>query len=132
MKQLLTLLSVILLNSCMNNSVTPPIAEKQPYEMIKHNDVRVDDYYWMRLTDDQKKAENYDEKTQKVVDYIDNENIYTQESLKHTNKFQDKLFDEIVSRIKKDDESNLKNAHTYLNLYFVMLLRHYHFSKYEL
>ena len=105
MKQLLTLLSVIFLNSCMNNSVTPPIAEKQPYEMIKHNDVRVDDYYWMRLTDDQKKAENYDEKTQKVVDYIDNENIYTQESLKHTNKFQDKLFDEIVGRIKKDDES---------------------------
>ena len=89
----------------MNNSVTPPIAEKQPYEMIKHNDVRVDDYYWMRLTDDQKKAENYDEKTQKVVDYINNENIYTQESLKHTNKFQDKLFDEIVGRIKKDDES---------------------------
>ena len=105
MKQFLTLLSVILLTSCMNNSVTPPIAEKQPYEMIKHNDVRVDDYYWMRLTDDQKKAENYDEKTQKVVDYIDNENIYTQESLKHTNKFQDKLFDEIVGRIKKDDES---------------------------
>ena len=56
MKQLLILLSVILLNSCMNNSVTPPIAEKQPYEMIKHNDVRVDDYYWMRLTDDQKKS----------------------------------------------------------------------------
>ena len=105
MKQFLTLLSVIFFNSCMNNSVTPPIAEKQPYEMIKHNDVRVDDYYWMRLTDDQKKAENYDEKTQKVVDYIDNENIYTQESLKHTNKFQDKLFDEIVGRIKKDDES---------------------------
>ena len=105
MKQFLTLLSVIFLTSCMNNSVTPPIAEKQPYEMIKHNDVRVDDYYWMRLTDDQKKAENYDEKTQKVVDYIDNENIYTQESLKHTNKFQDKLFDEIVGRIKKDDES---------------------------
>ncbi len=105
MKQLFTFLSVIFLTSCMNNSVTPPIAEKQPYEMIKHNDVRVDDYYWMRLTDDQKKAENYDEKTQKVVDYIDNENIYTQESLKHTNKFQDKLFDEIVGRIKKDDES---------------------------
>ena len=105
MKQFLTLLSVIFLTSCMNNPVTPPIAEKQPYEMIKHNDVRVDDYYWMRLTDDQKKAENYDEKTQKVVDYIDNENIYTQESLKHTNKFQDKLFDEIVGRIKKDDES---------------------------
>ena len=105
MKQLLILLSAIFLTSCMNNSVTPPIAEKQPYEMIKHNDVRVDDYYWMRLTDDQKKAENYDEKTQKVVDYINNENIYTQESLKHTNKFQDKLFDEIVGRIKKDDES---------------------------
>ena len=48
MKQFLTLLSVIFLTSCMNDSVTPPIAEKQPYEMIKHNDVRVDDYYWMR------------------------------------------------------------------------------------
>tara|TARA_S200000501_G_C20871234_1_gene764339 strand:+ start:8343 stop:10430 length:2088 start_codon:yes stop_codon:yes gene_type:complete len=89
----------------MNNSVNPPIAEKQPYEMIKHNDVRVDDYYWMRLTDDQKTAENYDEKTQKVVDYIYNENTYTQKNLDHTNKFQDKLFEEIVGRIKKDDES---------------------------
>ncbi len=105
MKQFLTLLLVIFFNSCMNNSVNPPIAEKQPYEMIKHNDVRVDDYYWMRLTDDQKTAENYDEKTQKVVDYIYNENTYTQKNLDHTNKFQDKLFEEIVGRIKKDDES---------------------------
>ena len=65
MKQLLILLSVIFLNSCMNNSVTPPIAEKQPYEMIKHNDVRVDDYYWMRLTDDQKKQKTMMKKLKK-------------------------------------------------------------------
>ena len=79
MKQFLTLLSVIFFNSCMNNSVTPPIAEKQPYEMINHNDERVDDYYWMRLTDDQKTAENYDEtldgRVKFYIDFIKNFNL---------------------------------------------------------
>ena len=87
--------------------------------MTIHGDTRVDDYYWMRLTDEQKSAKEKDSHTQEVVDYIDAENDYTESRLKHTKKFQDKLFDEIVDRIKKDDESvpYLDNGYFYYTRY---------------
>jgi len=87
--------------------------------MTIHGDTRVDDYYWMRLTDEQKSAKEKDRHTQEVVDYIDAENDYTESRLKHTKKFQDKLFDEIVGRIKKDDESvpYLDNGYFYYTRY---------------
>ena len=114
----LTLISTLLLSACMQNSTTPDVAKK-PHEMTIHGDTRVDDYYWMRLTDEQKSAEEKDSHTQEVVDYIDAENDYTESRLKHTKKFQDKLFDEIVDRIKKDDESvpYLDNGYFYYTRY---------------
>ncbi|MAV15233.1 MAG: oligopeptidase B [Candidatus Marinimicrobia bacterium] len=121
MKKILSFLILTLIIGCMKKPTTPPIANKKPFEMIKHNDRRVDDYYWMRLSDDQKSAENYDTQTQEVVDYIDEENEYTQTKLSHTAKFQDKLFDEIVGRIKKDDTSVPYFSNGY-----------YYYTKYEL
>jgi len=114
----LTLISTLLLSACMQNS-TPPDVAKKPHEMTIHGDTRVDDYYWMRLTDEQKSAKEKDSHTQEVVDYIDAENDYTESRLKHTKKFQDKLFDEIVGRIKKDDESvpYLDNGYFYYTRY---------------
>ena len=87
--------------------------------MTIHGDTRVDNYYWMRLSDEQKSAQTYDEHTQEVVDYINLENEYTQGSLAHTKKFQDDLFNEIVGRIKKDDETvpYLKNGYYYYSRY---------------
>jgi len=108
----------ILLSACMQNS-TPPNATKNPHEMTIHGDTRVDDYYWMRLTDEQKSAIEKDSHTQEVLDYIYAENVYTQKRLKHTEKFQNDLFDEIVGRIKKDDESvpYLDNGYFYYTRY---------------
>jgi oligopeptidase B len=102
----------------MQNS-TPPNATKNPHEMTIHGDTRVDDYYWMRLTDEQKSAIEKDSHTQEVLDYIYAENVYTQKRLKHTEKFQNDLFDEIVGRIKKDDESvpYLDNGYFYYTRY---------------
>ena len=57
--------------------------------MTEHGHTRVDDYYWMRLTDEQKSAEKKDSHTQEVVDYIEAENDYTESRLKHTKKFQE-------------------------------------------
>ena len=82
-----------------------PDASKTPHKMTIHGDTRVDNYYWMRLTDKQKSTKQYDNHTKEVVDYINAENKYTQKKLSHTTKFQNDLFDEIVGRIKKDDES---------------------------
>ena len=92
-----------------------PVAIKKPYEMTIHDHTRVDDYYWMRLTDEQKSAKEYDIQTQRVIDYINLENVYKEQSLAHTNKLQDKLFNEMVARIKKDDNTTpyLKNGYYY-------------------
>ncbi|HJM12540.1 MAG TPA: S9 family peptidase [Candidatus Marinimicrobia bacterium] len=111
-------IGVLLMSSC-SQSLAPPDAVKKPYEMTTHGDTRVDNYYWMRLTDEQKSAQTYDEHTQEVVDYINLENEYTQGSLAHTKKFQDDLFNEIVGRIKKDDETvpYLKNGYYYYSRY---------------
>lgn len=83
----------------------PPIAEKIPHTTSIHGYERVDNYHWMRLTDEQKLSKDSDEQTQKVLDNLKAENSYKEAMLKHTEKFQDDLFNEIVGRIKKDDES---------------------------
>ncbi len=85
--------------------VEPPVAEKISKELVAHNDTRVDDYFWMRLSDEQKNAENPDEQTKNVLDYLNAENAYKDKMLEHTVPFQESLFDEIVGRIKQDDES---------------------------
>ena len=38
--------------------------------MVNHGHERQDDYYWMRLTDNQKTTTPYDEPTKEVIDYI--------------------------------------------------------------
>ena len=104
MKKLI-LLTIFIYSACMDKSTIPPDATKKPYEMTEHGHTRVDDYYWMRLTDEQKSAEQKDDHAQEVVNYITAENDYTQSQLSHTEQFQDDLFNEIVGRIKKNDES---------------------------
>ena len=115
MKTKFLLLITIIFFACMNQSKTPPDASMKPIELTMHDDTRIDNYYWMRLTDEQKNAKTYDSKTREVVDYIDEENNYTQSSLSHTKKLQKTLYNEMVSRIKKDDESvpYYKNGYYY-------------------
>ena len=105
--------------SCMEKMNLPPDATKKPYEMTEHGHTRVDNYYWMRLTDEQKSAEKFDSHTQEVVDYINSENDYTQSNLAHTKQFQKDLYHEIVGRIKKDDQSvpYLDNGYYYYTRY---------------
>ncbi len=93
-------------NPTVNRDLPPaPIAEKKDSVLAIHDDTRVDPYFWMRLTDEQKKAEKPDEQTQKVLDYLNAENDYTEAAMKHTKDFQGKLYEEIVGRIKQTDES---------------------------
>ena len=117
MKNILLIVTIMII-SCTETSLLPD-ATKKPHEITVHGDTRVDSYYWMRLTDKQKSAKEFDSQTREVVDYIAAENEYTQSSLNHTKKFQDKLFEEIVGRIKKDDVSvpYLDNGYYYYTRY---------------
>ncbi len=82
-----------------------PKPRMEAKELSIHDDTRIDNYYWMKLSDEQKNAKESDDQTKEVVAYLNAENDYTKTKLKHTEAFQEKLYDEIVSRFKKDDSS---------------------------
>ncbi len=86
-------------------TIKAPVAEKIAKKLEKHGDVRIDNYYWMRLTDEQKTAKNPDKHTQRVLDYLNAENNYYDAITAHTKDFKESLFLEMKSRIKEDDES---------------------------
>jgi len=82
-----------------------PIAKKIPEALTIHNDTRTDNYFWMRLSDEQKNADTSDAQTQDVLDYLNAENDYLEKTMGHTEKLQKTIYDEMVGRIKKDDQS---------------------------
>ena len=96
-----------------------PVAEVIPHELEMHGDVRIDNYHWMRLTDEQKLAEKPDAHTQKVLDYLNAENAYREEMMSHSKAFQEKLFEEIKGRIKQEDMSvpYKENGYFYITRY---------------
>ncbi|MEM7298871.1 MAG: oligopeptidase B, partial [Bacteroidota bacterium] len=96
-----------------------PVAAKADTVLKEHGQTRVDPYFWMRLSDEQKRAENPDDHTQQVVDYLNAENDYTKTVMSHTEDFQQSLYDEIVGRIKQTDESvpYLSNGYWYYTRY---------------
>ena len=108
------LLGLFIMNAC-SETVQPPKANKKPHKMMMHGHDRVDDYYWMRLNDEQKLKEPYDQRTQEVVDYINAENYYLKKDLSHTENLQDSLYNEMIGRIKKDDQTvpYLQNGYYY-------------------
>lgn len=83
--------------------------------MVEHGNTRSDNYFWMRLSDDQKEAETPDAQTSDVLDYLNAENAYLKAGMAHTETLQKKLYDEITGRIKQDDASVpvKKNGYTY-------------------
>ena len=94
-------------NSKMSSKNLPaaPDAEQQSHITEIHGLKLEDPYFWMRLSDEQKNAETPDEQTQKVLDYLNAENKYKEQALASTDEFQTQLYEEIVGRIVKDDES---------------------------
>ena len=80
------------IQASLKNKITPPIAKKTPKELSAHNDVRIDNYYWLN-----------DRENPEVIDYLKAENEYTSQMMQHTEAFQKELFEEMRGRIKEDD-----------------------------
>lgn len=79
--------------------ITPPIAEKKPYNVGLHGEERLDEYYW--LNDYFKKGPD----SAKVLDYLTAENAYLDTMLHGVKALRKSLFDEMKGRIKERDES---------------------------
>ncbi|MDC1265897.1 S9 family peptidase [Flavobacteriaceae bacterium] len=78
----------------MSELPNAPIAKQIPKNLTMHDDVRVDEFYWLN-----------DRENPEVIDYLNKENDYYDAHTAHTKKFQTELFDEMKSRIKEDDSS---------------------------
>jgi oligopeptidase B len=89
-------------------SIMPPQAEKISKELTIHGDIRIDNYYWLNQRDNPK-----------VIEYLKAENAYKEAVMKHTEELQDKLYNEIIGRIKKTDMSvpYLDNGYFYYSRY---------------
>ncbi len=83
-----------------------PKAKKIAKKITQHGYERIDNYAWMR--DDNWKEfilGNLEFKNKEVLDYIDDENEYKKKCMLTYQDVEKKLYDEILSRIKEDDQS---------------------------
>ncbi len=89
------LLTLMSMQSCnRTDQMEPPIADKRPRELTIHGDTRVDPYYWLRERDNPE-----------VIAYLEAENAYREAVMKDTEALEEKLYEEMVGRIKQEDES---------------------------
>ena len=73
---------------------SPPVARIVPKADTMFGDVRVDNYRWLRNKSDST-----------VIAYLEAENRYTEAMLKPTEALQERLYGEMLGRIKQTDES---------------------------
>ncbi len=76
------------------NIPNPPRATEIQKELIIHGDVRQDPFFWLNNPEDSK-----------VIDYLNQENSYTEQVLKPSENLQDELFEEMKGRIVADEQS---------------------------
>src|SRR6202163_3462082 len=75
-------------------AVSPPIARREPVDIVLHDDRRVDHYAWLRQKE-----------SAEVIDYLKAENAYTDAVLLPTEALQEKLYQEMLGRILQTDLS---------------------------
>jgi Protease II len=78
----------------MHKTVHYPQPERIPHSLSKFEDVRQDDYFWMR-----------ERENPKVLNHLKAENAYTEEMMKPVKEFETTLFNELKSRVKEDESS---------------------------
>lgn len=90
------LLLTLVLTMTTLHAQTPPDVEKRPHTVTSPHGERQDEYYWLR--DDTRKDPQ-------MLAYLNAENAYADAVLAPLQAQEDKLYDEIVARIKQDDSS---------------------------
>jgi oligopeptidase B len=86
-------------------TATAPVAERIAHTISAHGHDRVDEYYWMRLSEEQRDAQEPDAHTRKVIAHLEAENAYTKAVLAPVEGLRKELFREMKARIKETDMS---------------------------
>jgi len=97
MKNILFIVLILFVTSCKDaapSGLTPPVAKKIPKEINEQGNKRIDNYAWLSNSSDTT-----------VINHLKAENAYTESMLKHTEKTQKTIYDELVARIDQKYES---------------------------
>ncbi|HEY3052467.1 MAG TPA: S9 family peptidase [Thermoanaerobaculia bacterium] len=95
MKRTLSFLTAALLSLSLlaqTTAIKPPVAKKIPKNSTIHGDTRVDDYAWLR-----------EKANPEVISYLKAENAYADAVMAPYESFRNKLYDEMLARIKQTD-----------------------------
>lgn len=98
-------------SACQQNQkvkMKAPKAKKITKKITEFGNTRIDNYYWLN-----------ERENQEVIDYLEAENKYTKAVLAETEELQEKIYTEIVGRIKQTDMSvpYELNGYTYYTRY---------------
>src|SRR6202162_1516219 len=88
------LASSILVPTLILAGPNPPQASQKPHEISETNQARNDPFFWLREKDNPA-----------VLKYLEAENRYTENSFKHIEKLQERLYNEMRGRIQESDVS---------------------------
>ncbi len=100
------LFTFILIFSKELKILKPPIAIKEAYYTSIHDTTILDNYHYFRNIDDKR-----------VIDYIKEENEYTDRMMLKTKKLQGKLYNEILKRVDKNEISLPERRDSFLYYY---------------
>ena len=78
----------------VESGLRPPVAHTDPRVSTAHGETRVDDYFWLR-----------DRSDPQAISYLEAENSYTTTVMRHTEGLQERLYQEMRTRIKEADLS---------------------------
>lgn len=88
------LLSLAAVAAIAQPQPTPPVAPQIEHREVRHGDVVIDNYYWLR-----------EKSNPEVVRYLEAENAYTQAMTSSLAPFSAALYNEMLGRIKQTDLS---------------------------
>jgi oligopeptidase B len=94
---LIAMATIVNTNTQAQNMLTglkPPVAKPVPKSDTTNGDTRVDNYFWLR-----------EKKNPEVISYLEAENAYTEAVMKPTADLQQKLYTEMLARIKQTDQN---------------------------
>ncbi|MBL8229732.1 MAG: S9 family peptidase [Bryobacterales bacterium] len=76
------------------HAIEPPVAKRVDHREVRHGATVIDPYHWLR-----------EKSSPEVTQYLEAENAYTQAITKDLKPFEEKLYKEIIGRIKQTDLS---------------------------
>ena len=99
------LFTLLLITSCNTKDMEKPSPKKIHFELIQHNDIRVDNYYWLR--DDSRS-------NKEVLTYLESENLFADNWFESKHDYKTQIVNELIKQLPDEEVSFPLNNNGYI------------------